>query len=99
MRQAAAAPKAKDMAATTAPAGCQPRSRKTMTIANAPSSSVPSTAPSLQRKSGAGLSAAISAKEGEKISDCGSATCGEPEKTKGVQNGERPRCQLSARNW
>src|SRR6478752_3399779 len=99
MRQAAEAPKAKASAQTTAPPGCQFRSRKTRTRQSAPTSSEPSSAPSLQRKSGVGLISAISAKGGEKISDCGSATCGEPAKTKGVQNGDNPLCRAPARNW
>jgi hypothetical protein len=36
---------------------------------------------------------------GEKISDCGSATWGDPAKTLCVQNGDCPECSACARNW
>src|SRR5919206_517803 len=55
MRQAAEAPKAKASAATTAPTGCQPRSRNRRITAAPPSPSIPSTTASAARKPGSGV--------------------------------------------
>ena len=59
--------------------------------------SIAKTIASARTKDGSGTSAAASRKNGEKISDCGSAICGIPAKTCGVQNGDWPLCRAWAR--
>src|SRR5262249_52540190 len=49
-------------------------------------------------KLGAGSSPARAKWSGEKISDCGSAICGQPANRFGVQNGDSPRASEDARN-
>src|ERR1700720_3389827 len=87
-REAAAPPNANARAATSAPPTCQPRPRKKRMIPRPPRNSAANTTASAARKLGAGATAASSTWGGEKISDCGSAICGQPAKTLGVQNRE-----------
>src|SRR5215216_5593174 len=51
----------------------------------------------MARKLGLGSSTATRRWSGEKISDCGSETCGHPAKTLGVHNGDSPRAREAAR--
>ena len=89
---------AKAKAATMAPAGCQPLSRNRAISASPPRASMPNETASAARKPGAGSSAARIRCGREKIRLCGSATCGDPEKTNGFHQGHSPRCSESARN-
>jgi hypothetical protein len=60
--------------------------------------SMPNTMPSTARKEGAELNSASRKNGGEKIWDCGSAICGKPAKTLGVQKGLSPAANARARN-
>src|SRR5208283_1689174 len=97
MRQLAEPPKAKASAASRAPAGCQPRSRKYSINARPPVASIANTTPSSSRNDGSGEAQAARRKNGEKISDCGSEICGMPAKTLGVQKGDWPECNACAK--
>src|SRR5215471_15617994 len=90
-RDAAEPPNANINAATAAPAGCQPRSRKNSMSPRPPQKRYAKVTKSASRKLGVGSSAARAKWSGEKISDCGSAICGQPANTFGVQNGDSPR--------
>ena len=57
-----------------------------------------STVASTAHELGAASRSASTKNGGEKIIDCGSATCGWPLKTKGAQNGDSALAKLWARN-
>src|SRR5215467_11544653 len=97
-RDAAEPPNAKINAAITAAPGCQPRSRKNSMSPRPPANRYAKVMKSASRKLGVGSSAASARCSGEKISDCGSAICGQPANTFGVQNGDSPRASDEARN-
>src|SRR5215467_10139749 len=97
-RDAAEPPNAKISAAITAPTGCQPRSRKNSMSPRPPANRYAKVTKSASRKLGVGSNAASAKCSGEKISDCGSAICGQPANTFGVQNGDSPRASEDARN-
>src|SRR5262245_17468787 len=96
-RALAAPANAKAIAATSAPAGCQPRSRKLGMRPAAAGVRGGEVSPSKAGKPGRGATNASSRCSGEKISDCGSEICGQPAKTLGVQNGDSPRASDAAR--
>src|SRR6476661_3580852 len=98
MREAADPPKAKASAATSAPPTCQPRSRKKRITPAPPAYSSANTSTSLSHGLGRGTSSATIKCKGEKISDCGSAICGQPAKMLDVQNGDWPVASERARN-
>src|SRR5215467_972337 len=97
-RDDAEPPNAKISAAVAAPTGCQPRSRKNSMSPMPPANRYVKVMKSTARKLGVGSKAASARCRGEKISDCGSAICGQPAKTFGVQNGDSPRASDEARN-
>src|SRR5579871_361085 len=97
-RDDAEPPNAKISAATTAAAGCQQRSRKNSMSPRPPQNRYAKVTRSASQKLGVGSNDARARCSGEKISDCGSATCGQPANTFGVQNGDSPRASEDARN-
>src|SRR5262249_47712464 len=97
-RDDAEPPNAKINAAVTAPPGCQPRSRKNSMSPMPPANRYMKVMKSTARKFGVGSNAARAKCSGEKINDCGSAICGQPANTFGVQNGCSPRASEDARN-
>src|SRR5215831_10621697 len=90
-RDAAEPPNAKITAAIAAAPGCQPRSRKNSMTPRPPANKYAKVTKSASRKLGVASSAASAKCNGEKIRDCGSAICGQPANTLGVQNGDSPR--------
>src|SRR5260370_20415095 len=97
-RDDAEPPNAKINAAVTAPPGCQPRSRKNSMSPRPPANRYAKVTKSASRKLGVASSAASAKCSGERISDRGSAICGQPANTVGVQNGDSPRASEDARN-
>src|ERR1700741_3828156 len=97
-RDDAEPPKAKINAATAAPTGGQPRARKNSMSPRPPANRYAKVTKSTARKLGVGSNAARAKCSGEKISDCGSAICGQPANRFGVQNGDSPCAKDEARN-
>src|SRR5258705_6865562 len=98
-RDDAEPPNAKINAAVAAPTGCQPRSRKNSISPRPPANRYAKVTKSTARKLGVGSNAARAKCSGEKISDCGSAICGQPANRFGVQNGGLPRAGGDAGEW
>src|SRR5258705_2989161 len=95
-REDAEPPNAKIKAAAAAPPGCQPRSRKNSMSPRPPQNRYAKVTRSASRKLGVGSNAARAKCSGEKISDCGSAICGQPANRVGVQNADPPRATEDA---
>src|SRR5258708_11004349 len=95
-RDDAEPPNAKINAATAAPTGCQPRSRKNSMSPRPPANKYAKLTKSTARKLGVGSNAARAKCSGEKISDCGSALGVQPPTRFGVLDCAWPRATETA---